>query len=446
MMKHLPLLGDFSQHQPWVITRDEELDRSGFLSRVHAWAERLPDASCMVLLCESRQHFIIAFSAALIRGQTVLLPTSSSKGAIEDVLESYPESYLLVDSESPSSGQNSIDSRQLPATGKQRVQVPQIPDDHPAVIVFTSGSTGRPQPNIKTWGSLVRGAEQARDRFGFGPDVTVVATVPPQHMYGLETSILVPMITGTRLFGERPFFPADIQQALARFGQGCTLVTTPVHLRACARSDIVWSSPGQIISATAPLDLSLAEAIEACFQAPLKEIFGCTEAGSIASRQRLLDTVWKLYDGFTIQPGLESGGKSGVVDATHLSAPVTLADRVDVIDATHFQLLGRQADMVNVAGKRASLADLNHRLNQIPGVADGVFLPLEEGTDVDRLTAFVVAPGISKKQLLDALAQQIDPVFLPRPLYQVNNLPRNATGKLPRSDLLSMLNRLDEAS
>ncbi len=443
-MKHLPLLGDFSPHEPWVITRDEVLGRSDFLNRAQAWAKCLPDASYMVLLCESRQHFITAFSAALIRGQTVLLPTSSSEGAIEEILESYPESYLLVDGELPSSGQNSIDCRQLPATEKLRVQVPQIPEDHPAVIVFTSGSTGRPQPNIKTWGSLVRGAEQARDRFGFGPDVTVVATVPPQHMYGLETSILVPMITGTRLFGERPFFPADIQQALVQFGQGCTLVTTPVHLRACTRSDIVWSSPGQIISATAPLCLSLAEEIEVRFRAPLKEIFGCTEAGSIASRQRLADPVWKLYEGFTIQPGLESGGQSGVVDASHLSAPVTLADRVDVTDATHFQLLGRQADMVNIAGKRASLADLNYRLNQISGVEDGVFLPPEE--DVGRLTALVVAPDISKKQLLDALVQQIDPVFLPRPLYQVNNLPRNATGKLPRSDLLSMLNRLDEAS
>jgi acyl-coenzyme A synthetase/AMP-(fatty) acid ligase len=66
----------------------------------------------------------------------------------------------------------------------------------------------------------------------------------------------------------------------------------------------------------------------------------------------------------------------------------------------------------------------------------------EEGRDterVTRLTALVVAPGLSAPQLLEALRQRIDPAFLPRPLLLVDTLPRNATGKLSRAALDELL-------
>ena len=58
-----------------------------------------------------------------------------------------------------------------------------------------------------------------------------------------------------------------------------------------------------------------------------------------------------------------------------------------------------------------------------------------------RLCAVVVAPGLSAGQLRAALRQRIDPIFLPRPMMFVERLPRNATGKLPRADLLALLDR-----
>ena len=67
------------------------------------------------------------------------------------------------------------------------------------------------------------------------------------------------------------------------------------------------------------------------------------------------------------------------------------------------------------------------------------FLPDDETEDgVGRLCAFVVAPGVECRQLLAALRERIDPVFLPRPLILVDALPRNATGKLPRARLLAL--------
>ncbi len=93
---------------------------------------------------------------------------------------------------------------------------------------------------------------------------------------------------------------------------------------------------------------------------------------------------------------------------------------------------------MNIAGKRASLGDLNARLLSIPGVRDGViFMPeAPAGASSLRTAAMVVAPGMTRAQLLDALRELIDPAFLPRPLVLVDALPRNETSKLPRAAVL----------
>jgi len=92
-------------------------------------------------------------------------------------------------------------------------------------------------------------------------------------------------------------------------------------------------------------------------------------------------------------------------------------DMIEPVSDERFLLHGRIADLVNIAGKRHSLASLNHLLNAIPGVVDGAFyMPDETGDDhITRLAACVVAPGMDAPRLLAALRERIDPVFLPRP-------------------------------
>ncbi len=110
---------------------------------------------------------------------------------------------------------------------------------------------------------------------------------------------------------------------------------------------------------------------------------------------------------------------------------------IDPWCATLFKMNpGRAYGEMNIAGKRTSLAHLNYHLNSIEGVRDGVFVaPEQEGEAVTRLTAYVVAPGLSGEALMSALRQRIDAAFLPRPLHFVDALPRNETGKLPRRAL-----------
>ena len=130
-----------------------------------------------------------------------------------------------------------------------------------------------------------------------------------------------------------------------------------------------------------------------------------------------------------------------LVDAPYFSQPVVLQDIVELLPDHAFHLCGRNADLVEIAGKRASLADLTRRLLALPGVTDAVALQLdaEDGAGVRRIAALVVAPERSEAALLEELRLAVDPVFLPRPFRRVAALPRNETGKLARAAVLEAL-------
>jgi acyl-coenzyme A synthetase/AMP-(fatty) acid ligase len=124
------------------------------------------------------------------------------------------------------------------------------------------------------------------------------------------------------------------------------------------------------------------------------------------------------------------------VGGGHVQTDVAFTDLVALEDAHTFSLQGRSADLVNIAGKRSSVAYLNQQLLAIEGVDDGVFFfPDGPQESITRLIAFVVAPRLSRDALMSALRARIDPAFLPRPLYYVDALPRAATGKLSREAL-----------
>ena len=135
-------------------------------------------------------------------------------------------------------------------------------------------------------------------------------------------------------------------------------------------------------------------------------------------------------------------GEQKLAHGGHVEQRTPMGDVLESRGAERFILIGRTEDLVNIAGKRGSLAYLNHHLNTIPGVLDGTFFVREDepsrAAGVTRLAAFVVAPTLDAASLLEQLRERIDPVFLPRPLLFVERLPRSASGKLPREALLSL--------
>ena len=442
-IRTIPLIGPYDSDDVLAWTQEGPRTAGQFLADVSRLVELLPDHPTVLNLSQCRYRFLVGLAAAIVRHQVTLLPPSRTPNTLQRLIDEYPDCYALLDLGDESIG---IESLSLPLSHDHVVEtreVPEIPVNQVVAVAFTSGSTGQPRPHLKTWGALMTVAQGTGVSLGISNrmPITVVATVPHQHMFGLEASVMLPILHGLPMYAGRPLFPADVAGALSDVRGRWLLVTTPLHLRACVVERVAVSPGGLILSATAPLARSLAQEAEQLFQANVHEIFGFTEAGSVAERRTIAGDEWRPLQGVRVS----QHDASCLVEAWYLPAPIPVPDRVTVNPSGTFLVHGREEDQVNVAGHRVSLGELNHKLLQIDGVQDGVFfMPDDEAGSVTRLMAFVVAPGKTNEDIQRALRASINPIFLPRPLFCVPSLPRNGTGKLPRAVLLELARQLCE--
>lgn len=440
-----PLLsGDISRPIAW--RQGQAVTGASLLQDAWALAETLPDRPYVLNLCENRYRFLVGFAAAMLRGQISLLPPSRAPLALRRLAEAYPGAYCLSECDHQSDGlERFVYPREETSAQSRTPRNPLIPADRTAVIAFTSGTTGQSQPHAKSWRTLRESARLIGESLEIpaGSRAAFIATVPPQHMYGLEITILLPLCHGGALHEGKPFFPADVRLALESIPAPRILITTPVHLRACLDEGRTLGPLELIVSATAPLSSQLAQTAERLCQTRVLEIYGCTEAGSIACRRTTEGPLWQALEGVRFT---HSGKGGRLVKADHLPQPVPLGDVIETYGAGRFSLHGRDADLVNIAGKRTSLGALNQALCEIEGVRDGAFfLPDEMAGRTVRLMAFAVAPDLPPARILTELKSRIDPVFLPRPLHLVASLPRSETGKLSRQALEELAGRLSVA-
>ena len=443
-MHETPLIGPYSPDDVVAWQQGQTRTARQFLADVTALTESLPDRPTVLNLADNRYEFMVGFAAAILRGQLTLLPQRRAPEALRRLVSDYPGCYILTDHDDAIEGIDALLIRSAGESVPWPKDIPCVPVNQTVAIAFTSGSTGHPVPNKKTWGALTAVAQATGSRLGIkaGDRIGVVATVPHQHMFGLEASVMLPLMHGVAMYAGRPLFPADIGSVLADVAGQWILVTTPLHLRACVAERMSVPAGGLILSATAPLGRTLAQDAELMFQSDVHEIFGFAEAGSVAERRTVNGDRWTPLEGVCVVQDQDSC----TVRAWYLPQPVPVPDRVTVESGGAFFLHGREADQVNVAGHRVSLGDLNQTLLRIEGVQDGIFfLPDEEAGLVTRLVAFVVAPEKSSEEILRALRAHLDPVFLPRPLVRVPSLPRNATGKLPREAVQELARQWTEA-
>jgi acyl-coenzyme A synthetase/AMP-(fatty) acid ligase len=303
-------------------------------------------------------------------------------------------------------------------------------------LLYTSGSTGAPVAHAKTLRQLFAGAMALGDWLaselegGLGAVRRIVCSVPPQHMFGIEASVMLSLVHGIAVEAARPLLPADVQQAFAE-ARATAWVATPIHLRTLVRSGTPLSNCSLVLTSTMPLSQELARQTEALAGAPVLEIYGSTETGVLAMRRSARDAAWRPVDGARV----ERAGDAALAFGRHFDSPVRLPDEIEIESGGSFRLLGRSSDMIKIGGRRASLAGLNLLLADLPGLEDGVFYLPVTAQATDRLCLIYSGPALERADADRWLRSRLDPAFLPRAFIQVDKLPRNENGKLPRQAL-----------
>jgi acyl-coenzyme A synthetase/AMP-(fatty) acid ligase len=484
IQKEIPCLGNIKGR----VTAAE------FLRHVSMVADQLPDHHYVINLCDSRYLFAVVFCAAILRGQTNLLPPNNKELTQVRLHERYGDVYMAQDwscgvdisSSLPQFELSSLDLNAVlePQNNNDLFEPPFIDQGHLAAISFTSGSTGNSKPNQKTWRTIVESTQinACHMLAGYSDTLYQLSTVPPQHMWGLETSVFFPLFTSVCIVDAKPLFPQDILDVLLNLAAPRMLVSAPVHLRALCASGLSFPDVSLVLCATSPLSAELAGHVETLFtesndvirspkkalkesqptsigvvdnyselpselRSELREVYGCSEVGSMAIRHTAREDDWQLFHGID----LSWQDEVCIAMTDYLPEPVVLQDRIVIVSGGHFKLVGRDSDMVDIAGKRGSLLELNKMLLSFPGIIDGViFIPKSKGVQSSyskvsglkasglkkggqsRLAAMVVLPDdMEIVSLRDYIGKNVDNAFIPRPIIKVDALPREENGKLP---------------
>jgi acyl-coenzyme A synthetase/AMP-(fatty) acid ligase len=407
-----------------------------------------------LLHCDDAYAFTVGLLATLRAGARAVLAPSRQPGTLRELAQKVhgalldgdvPEALVDLPCWHPLSDPHAGEIAEAPAVRLDR--------DAPLAVLFTSGTTGAGRRVEKAVRHLEDEAEVLEERFGaqLGPDARILATVAPQHLYGLLFRVLWPLASG------RPFLRSAVlhPEELAPHSGGAApfaVVTTPVTLRHLVlRSELAQqrASCRAIFSSGGPLAAEIARsAADALGSAPF-EIYGSTETGGIAVRQQVRgDEPWQPLRGVAVESDRATGQlavRSPFVSAGEGVRFVT-GDRAAFTE-DGFHLLGRADRVIKVAEKRLSLPDMEERLRAHPAVDDAALLSLEKGSGEPRVAAVVVPSATAwdtvatdgrralARTLTEHLAAHFERVLLPRAWRFVAALPSNAQGKVPQDAL-----------
>lgn len=424
-------------------------------ARVHAALPPAQDGRRWLMVFKTDRY---AFAAALLGawagGHAVVLPPNQRGETVTELLGRSDIAGLLHDTEvggyhripqllgdglrAPSSASPAAGPHSAPnpaATGLPRP----TPPAGEAAVLLTSGSSGRSESWPKTGAQLLTEVTTLARHFALQPGDRFIATVPPTHLYGLLFGVLLPLVSGGAFCRDTPLH-AEAIGARAREFEAHVLVSVPVHLRAARALASGGLAPlHRVFSSTAPLTDETARQFRERHHLPVTEIFGSTETGGIAWRQRSEGPGWTPLPGVNVQTSAEDVLE---VDSPWLAPaaerPFVTADRVRRNADGTFVHLGRSDGVVKIAGLRVSIPGMEDWLLAQPGVQDCVVLAVPEAARGTKLLAAIAAEGWTEERLRQLMGQHFEPATLPKRVLFVDRLPREANGKLQRHRALRL--------
>jgi acyl-coenzyme A synthetase/AMP-(fatty) acid ligase len=397
------------------------------------------DSSAPICLCaENRAHVTAAMLATLRQGPPLLLPHAFTRETLAEGWQSmrYPHALIEKAYELPECVK-ALPWPQAPGPSTRMVASAAIEWDTPWLYLFTGGSTGTPRIWSKTPRNLLMEALNIKRTFDISPRDVILATVPPNHIYGLLYSILLPLVSGASVSTLTPSFPLEIAQSLEKT-QATVLVSIPAHYRALKqipgirhRVRIAFSSAGALMENDS-LDFHKNTGIA------ITEIYGSTETGGIAQRTRPHgQTGFHPFDCASVQINNEHLGVCSDFLSRELdrneAGYFETADRAAwEKDSSGFAILGRSDGIVKVGGKRVDLAMTRETLMAVQGVRDVYVFSLPVQTGRENEIVALVEGQVEAEQVIQTANSHLPPYARPRVVKVTHQIPISSTGKYNR--------------
>ena len=338
------------------------------------------------------------------------------------------------------------------------VDPPHAADDL-AAILYTSGTTGRSKGVMLTRGNLASNSEALVGVWRFSDADVLLHALPVFHTHGLFVATNCVLCAGASMIFHRAFGAAAV---LADLPAASVMMGVPTfYTRLLAEPALTVQAVAGVrlfISGSAPLSPTTFAAWEARTGQRILERYGMTETGMITSNpdagERRAGTVGQALPGVSVRiadavdgvGGIEVAGPNvfqGYWGKPEQTAAEFRADGYFVtgdlgsFDAEgYLSISGRAKDLVITGGLNVYPAEVEAALDRLPGVAASAVIGVPHPDFGEAVVACVVASGpVDPEALRVALRGGLAAFKVPKRIIVVDDLPRNAMGKVQKAEL-----------
>lgn len=386
-------------------------------------------------------------------GTTVLITESGMREGVAKLRELVPGLRVLE-----------VDSFE---STPDALPIPSANSDDLAVIIYTSGTTGRPKGAMLSHGNLLHNVESCRQVLQAVSFDRFVVLLPMFHSFMLTVGILLPICVGGSLIVIKSVHPPKniIVEILTH--QGTILPAIPQLFRTLANAQLPPNIPLRLcISGAAPLPGEVLKEFNAKVPIPLLEGYGLSEASPVVSMNPI-QGPWKAGSIGLPVPGVEvsiqndSGAvlppreigelcvRGGNVMLGYLNQPEETAKAMrgewlltgDIgykDEDGYIYITDRKKDMLLVNGINVYPREVEEVIYQFPGVKEAAVVSKPDPRKGEQPVAFVAAnesATIDTKALVQFLRGKLADYKVPRQITILPALPRNATGKILKTNL-----------
>ena len=337
----------------------------------------------------------------------------------------------------------------------QAPSLDQLSSGDPALLGYTSGTTGVPKGAVLTHGNLLAGAESVRIAWQWTPEDRLVLALPLFHMHGLGVGLHGTLLTGASAVLLDGFSPDAVLDA-AQAHDATLFFGVPTMYTRLAQSPRVGelSRLRLCVAGSAPLSADLHRRLQEAAGVRVLERYGMTETIMLVSNpydgERRAGTVGFPLPGVQLRLAPDSGEvmvRGPNVFAGYWRRPEATEEAFDqdgwfrtgdlgeFDEAGYLRLQGRAKELVISGGLNVYPREVEDALRSHLDIDDVAITgtPDEEWGEV--VTAWVV-PAAGKTPKLEDLRSHLDGVCAdfkhPRLLHLVDELPRNALGKVQK--------------
>jgi len=339
--------------------------------------------------------------------------------------------------------------------------------DELAVIIYTSGTTGRPKGAMLTQGNLLHNIESCRKILEAEELDRFVLLLPMFHSFMLTVCNLLPLILGGSVVLIRSLHPPkNVMLEIVRH-QATVMPAIPAFFRAMLHDSVPKDLPLRAaISGAAPLPVETLNAFNEKFPFPLIEGYGLSEASPVVSFNPLrgpwvAGSIGRPVPDVEVSVRNEAGEElaDGEIGEICVRGGNVMAGYWNRPEETEKSIRGgwlytgdigyrredgyafitdRKKDMLLVNGINVYPREIEEVIYQFPGIKEAAVVGKRDARKGEMPVAFVVAneeAEIDEKELAQFLKGKLADYKIPRKLVKLEALPRNATGKILKTEL-----------